>query len=330
MFDVAIVGARCAGSALALMLAREGLKVIVVDRAVFPSDTMSGHYIQPAGVSCLRRLGLYEDLVGLGAPAQRTMSLDFGSVVLSGSPAPMPDGTDVGFAPRRYLFDPMLAEAAVAAGASLREGTSYLEPVPDAAGRIAGIRTVTPLGVAETIGAQVIVGADGKRSRVARTVGAEVYGGGPATTCCYYTYFEGLDVDHARLFVREGLFCVAMPCANGLSFLAVAWPRASFAEVRRDIDGSYRRAIARIPWLADRVSAARRAERYVGTGDLDAFFRTAAGDGWALLGDSGRHKDPITAQGMTDAFLDAELLAEAIVHGLDGVKPIESALADYG
>ncbi len=125
MYDVAIVGARCAGSALALMLAREGLSVVIVDRAAFPSDTMSGHFIQPAGVSCLRRLGLLEDLQALGSPPQERMTVDFGPVVLSGSPAPMSDGTAVGFAPRRFRFDPMLADAAVAAGTALRERTSF-------------------------------------------------------------------------------------------------------------------------------------------------------------------------------------------------------------
>ncbi len=330
MFDVAIVGARCAGSALALMLAREGLRVVMVDRTRFPSDTMSGHYIQPAGVSCLGRLGLLEDLVALGAPAQRRMSVDFGPVVLCGAPAPMPDGTDAGFAPRRYRFDPMLADAAVAAGAELREGTSFLEPVADAGGGLAGIRTVGASGATSEIRARVVVGADGKRSRFARAVGAEAYDGLPATTCCYYAYFEGLEVGHARLFVRDGLFCVAMPCADGLTFLAVAWPRERFAGIRRDIAASYREAVGRIPWLADRFSSARQVERFVGTGDLDAFFRTAAGRNWALLGDSGHFKDPITAQGMTDALLDAELLAGAIVQGLGGRAPLAEALADYG
>ena len=114
MYDTVIVGARCAGSALALMLARVGLKVLVVDRTTFPSDTMSGHYIHPAGVSCLSRLGLLHDLDALGAPAQESMTVDFGPVALSGRPAPAADGTATGYAPRRYRFDSMLADAAVA------------------------------------------------------------------------------------------------------------------------------------------------------------------------------------------------------------------------
>ena len=329
MYDVAIVGARCAGSALALMLAREGLSVVVIDRTTFPSDTMSGHFIQPAGVSCLRRLGLLEDLQALGSPPQERMTVDFGPVVLSGTSEPMYDRTAVGFARRRFRFDPMLADAAVAAGAALRERTSFLEPLVEAE-RVVGIRTSTGSGAVEDIPARLVVGADGKRSRVARAVGAGAYETHPGTTCTYYAYWEGMNVTETRLFVRDGLFAVAVPCGGGLTFLGVAWPRSAFTEVRQDIDAAYRQAVARIPWLADRLAAARQAERYVGTSDLDAFFRTAAGPGWALVGDSGHHKDPITAQGMADALLDAELLAQAVVAGLGGMRPLADALADYG
>lgn len=328
MYDVAIVGARCAGSALALMLAREGVKVLAVERATFPSDTMSGHFIQPAGVSALRRMGLGEDLAALGSPPQDRMTVDFGPVVLSGTPAPMPDGTCSGFAPRRFRFDPMLAEAAVAAGAELREATGFLGPLVEA-GRVAGIRTSTPSGAIEDTPARLVVGADGKRSRLAATVGATRYGAQEAMTCTYYAYWEGMDVAEARLFVRDGLFAVAVPCGAGLTFLAIAWPRASFVEVRRDIDHAYRRAAARVPWLADRLGGARQVQRYVGTGDLDAFFRQAGGPGWALLGDASHHKDPITAQGMSDALLDAELLASAILRGLGGARPVDEALGEY-
>ena len=328
MYDVAIVGARCAGSALALMLAREGARVLLIDRTTFPSDTMSGHFIQPAGVSCLRRMGLLEDLAALGYPPQETMTVDFGPVVISGTPTPMPDGTSIGFAPRRFRFDPMLADAAVAAGATLREATSFVEPLVEG-GRVGGLRTSHAGGI-EDVRASIVVGADGKRSRLARAVGAASYEARPAATCCYYAYWEDMCVASTRLFVRDGLFMVAVPCGGGLTFLAVAWPRSAFAEVRADIDTAVRRAVARVPWLADRLAGATRAERYVGTGDLDMYFRAASGPGWALVGDAGHHKDPITAQGMTDALLDAENLASAIVDGLGGSLSIDAALAGYG
>ncbi|MSU89204.1 NAD(P)/FAD-dependent oxidoreductase [Rhodobacteraceae bacterium 2CG4] len=327
MYDVAIVGARCAGSALALMLARAGAKVLVIDRTTFPSDTMSGHYIQPAGISCLRRLGLIESLAALGYPPQETISVDFGRTVVAGRPAPMPDGTAVAYAPRRHRFDPMLADAAVAAGAELREATSFVEPLLRD-GRVIGLRTSAG-GRTNDVHARLVVGADGKRSRVARTVGAESYETAPARTCAYYTYWEGAAVASARLLVRDGLFAVAVPCGEGRTFLALQWPRHRFAEVRRDIDAATRTAVAGIPWLAARFGAGRPAERYIGTGDLDSFLRTASGPGWALVGDAGHHKDPITAQGMTDALLDAELLAAAVLAGLGGGRDLDAALRDY-
>jgi 2-polyprenyl-6-methoxyphenol hydroxylase-like FAD-dependent oxidoreductase len=329
MHDVVIVGARCAGSALALMLAREGLRVLAVDHATFPSDTMSGHFIQPAGVSCLGRLGLLDDLAALGAPAQETMTVDFGPVVLSGRPEPALDATSVAYAPRRYRFDPMLADAAVAAGASLREGVSFVEPLFKGA-RVAGIRTRTAAGSIEDIEARLVVGADGKRSRLAKTVGAEVYDSRPAASCCFYAYWSGFGAVGTRLFVRDGLFCVTTPTNDGLTFLGIAWPHADLARVRADTGKAYRAAAATLPWIADRLASAEQVGRFVGTGDLDAFFRTASGPGWALLGDAGHHKDPITAQGMTDALLDAELLATAILEGMSGNRPLDIALQDYG
>ena len=231
MYDVAIVGARCAGSALALMLAREGLKVIAIERTTFPSDTMSGHFLQPAGVSCLRRLGLFEDLEALRAPAQDTMTVDFGPVVLSDRPAPASDGISAGYAPRRYLFDSMLANAAVAAGAELREGVSFIEPVAEGQ-RIAGMRVQTATGRTETISARLVVGADGKRSRVARAVGAQSYDTRPAASCMYYGYWSGFGTAVTRLFVRDGLFAVTVPTNDGLTFVGFAWPHAELARVR--------------------------------------------------------------------------------------------------
>ena len=130
--------------------------------------------------------------------------------------------------------------------------------------------------------------------------------------------------------MRDGRFLVAAPTNDGLTFLGIAWPLDDFRRVRADIGQAYRAAVAEVPWIADRLAGAEQAERFVGTKDLDGFFRTPSGPGWALLGDAGYHKDPITAQGMTDALLHAELLAEAAVDGLSGARPLAAALADYG
>ena len=240
----------------------------------------------------------------------------------------MPDGTDAGFAPRHFQFDPMLADAAVAAGAELREAATFETPLIED-GRVVGLCS-NRKGATEEVRARLLVGADGKRSRVARTVGAGAYDVHPAQTCAYYSYWEGADVTSTHLVVRDGLFAVAVPCGGGLTFLAVQWPHDRFAEIRRDIKAATHRAIAGIPWLAERFASARRVERFIGSGDLDTFFRTASGPGWALVGDSGNQKELVSAQGMTDALLDAELLSAAVVKGLGGTQPLDSALREYG
>jgi flavin-dependent dehydrogenase len=329
MYDVIIIGARCAGAALGLMLARAGLSVLMIDRAEFPTDTMSGHYIHPAGISCLRRLGLQEKLNETGTPAQETVTVDFGPVALTGTPVPAADGTVSGYAPRRFIFDLMLAAAAVDAGAELWQGVTFVAPLIEE-GRVIGITGVTRSGRTVSAIARLVVGADGKRSRFAEAVGAEFYNGNPATTCTYYAYWSGFDAPHTHLFVRQGRFCVVAPTNDQLTFLGVVWPIGEFRRIRADIGAAYRATASEIPWIGDRLSGTRQAQRFVGTHDLGGFFRTPCGPGWALVGDAGYHKDPITAQGMTDALLHAELLADAVVFGLSGVLPLDSALIEYG
>lgn len=329
MHDVIIIGARAAGASLALTLVRQGLKVLLIDRDDFPSDTMSGHYIHPAGVAALRRIGAGDALTAAAAPPQRTVTVDFGPVVLSGTPTAAADGTVEGFAPRRYIFDPLLCAAAVVAGAEFLPGMSFDEPLTDDTGSVVGVAARNREGRRVEFRARLVVGADGKRSRVARTVGAAVYDARPATTCTFYSYFSGMDVPSTRLHVRDGHFCVATPTNDGLTFVAIAWPVDSFARIKADIDGAFRDTAAGMPWVGERLAVSRREERFTGTADLDAFFRVPHGPGWALVGDAGYHKDPITAQGMTDAFLHAELLAGAAVEGLSGRAPLEAALATY-
>lgn len=329
MHDVLIIGARAAGASLALTLARQGLKVLLIDRTDFPSDTMSGHYIHPAGVAALHRLGAGGVLTATAAPAQRTVTVDFGPVVLSGTPAPAADGTVEGYAPRRYIFDPLLCATAVAAGAEFRPGMSFDEPLIDDDGRVTGIVAQDRDGRRVELRACLVIGADGKRSRFARKVGAAVYDARPATSCCCYSYFSGMEVPGTRLHVRDGHFCIVTPTNDGLTFVAMAWPVGAFARIKTDIGGALRDTAAGIPWVAERLAAAQREEHFTGTADLDAFFRVPHGPGWALVGDAGYHKDPITAQGMTDAFLHAELLAEAVIDGLSGRAPVDAALSRY-
>ena len=327
MYDAIVVGARCAGSPTAMLLARAGHRVLLVDRAGFPSDTLSTHYIHQPGVARLRRWGLLDRVVATGCPPARRMTFDVGPFALSGAPTPA-DGADAAYAPRRYLLDQILLEAASAAGAEVRERFSVGELLIED-GRVTGIRGRQAGGATVTERAAIVIGADGMRSRVARAVGAPTYHERPGRTCAYYTYWSGVPLDGAELYPRDGRMVIAGPTNDGRTIVTVFWPRAEFHRVRADIERSFLEAVALAPSLAERLRAGRRAERFYGTGELPFFFRRPFGPGWALVGDAGYHKDPLTAQGIGDAFRDAELLAGAIDEGLRGHRPLDDALADY-
>lgn len=328
MYDVIIVGARCAGSALGLMLARSGKKVLMLERTTFPSDTMSGHYIHPAGISCLKRWGVFDQLAATDTPEQKKLTLDFGPFALSATPTAASDGTSSGYGPRRRIFDTLLAEAAVAAGVEFIDGVTVNRPLCNH-GRVAGVEGHTANGKPFEFRARLVIGADGRNSTIAEAVGAKKYNEVPSTTCAYYSYWSGFDTPQIHLFSRVGRFFVVQPTNEGLTMVAVAWPVAEFRKVRSNLEESFNSAVAEVPWIEERFRVAKRQERFVGTADQAGFFRTSHGPGWALLGDAGYHRDAITAQGMTDAFLHAEFLAQAINAGFNGSLPMDQALAEY-
>jgi flavin-dependent dehydrogenase len=306
-YDVIVVGARCAGSPLAMLLARAGHRVLLVDRATFPSDTMSTHLLHPPAVAALRRWGLLEKLEATGCPPITTYSFDFGPVTISGSPRPA-DGTATAYGPRRTVLDALLVEAAAAAGAEVREGFTVDEVIVED-GRVTGIRSGTV-----TERARLVVGADGRSSLVARAVQPMEYDAVPRLAPLYYAYWSGLPTDGVETYVRgeHGRGWSAIPTNDGLTCVVMGWPESQFATNRSDVEGAYLRSFDLVPEFAERIRAARRETRLVGSGTLRGFFRAPYGPGWALVGDAGYHKHPITAFGITDAFRDAEALAAAV------------------
>lgn len=323
MYDAIIVGARAAGSPTAMLLARKGHRVLLVDRATFPSDTLSTHYIHQPGVARLERWGLLDRLVATGCPPSRGLTFDVGPFALAGSPLPS-DGVAEAYAPRRTVLDALLVDAAAEAGAEVRTGFPVDELVYED-GAVAGIRSGN---VVER--ARVVVGADGRHSLVARAVGAAVYDERPGLTCAYYTYWGGIEDGDVELYPREGRMIMGgTPTHDGLRIVIVFWPRDEFHAVRADVERSFHDALALAPPLVERLATGERADRFYGIGDLPFYYRKPFGPGWALVGDAGYHKDPITAQGITDAFRDAELLAAALDAGFVGAQPLEAALAEY-
>src|SRR5581483_3526936 len=142
-------------------------------------------------------------------------------------------------------------------------------------------------------------------------------------------YWSGVPVDSVEFYPREHRGFGALPTHDGLTCIIVGWPHEEFHAYRADVEGNFLKTLELAPAFAERVRQGRREERCTGTAELLNFFRKPFGPGWALVGDAGYHKDPITAQGITDAFRDAELLADAIDDGLSGRRSLEDALAEY-
>ncbi len=334
MYDVIVVGARVAGAPTAMLLARQGYRVLLLDRASFPSETLSTHMISCAGVAQLKRWGLLEQVAATNCPPVTNIILDlsfeeYGAFTLTGFPHPDKDGFAAIYAPKRVVLDKILVDAAVAAGVELREHFTVRELVMDGE-QVIGVRGSLSGGPDVTEYARLVVGADGMRSLVARSVNAPMYATAPAGTCGYYTYWSNVPVDSLEFYTRPNRTIVAFPTNDNQSAIFVEWRNDEFAEFKADLETNFVGTLDEIaPDLGRRVRGGQRVHRFMGTADLPNFFRKPHGPGWALVGDAGLHKDPITAQGITDAFRDAEFLAEAVAEGLSGRQPMADALAAY-
>jgi flavin-dependent dehydrogenase len=328
-YDVIVVGARCAGSSLAMLLARGGARVLLVDRANFPSDTLNGHYIHPAGVRSLERWGLLDRVLSPGsARPVRDVHMDFGSIAFTGHLG-WPDGEDAfSVAPRRHRLDALLVDAAAEAGAEVRQAFYVADLLRDGE-RVVGIIGHGVDGQAVEEHAELVVGADGLRSMVAIRVGARAYETIPAQTCIYYSHWADLATTGLEIYLRPGRYALTFPTDAGLTCVAVGWRHSEFGRVRTDVEGEFLSALEAAPDLAARVRAARRVEPFRGTADVPMYLREPSGPGWALVGDAGCRVDPITGEGITDAFRDAGLLADAIRGGLGGTRPLDEALNLY-
>jgi flavin-dependent dehydrogenase len=325
-YDAIVVGARCAGSPTAMLLARKGYKVLVVDRARFPSDTVSTHIVHPPGVASLRRWGLLDRVVATGCPPIHTYAVDVGPFTICGAPGTAEE--PVAYGPRRTVLDKLLVDAASAAGAEVREGFTVEEIVLED-GRVAGVRGHGGNGRTVTEHARVVVGADGRHSLVARAVKPERYLEKPPLLCGYYTYWSGLPMDgRFETFVRPERGFAAWPTNDDLTVVIGGWPYAELEANRGDIEGNYLKMLELAPAFAERVHAATREARFVGTA-VPNWFRRPYGPGWALVGDAGYNKDFITGHGIHDAFRDAELCAAALDQTFADARPFEAAMGEY-
>jgi 2-polyprenyl-6-methoxyphenol hydroxylase-like FAD-dependent oxidoreductase len=325
-YDAIVVGARCAGSPTAMLLARQGYRVLMVDRATFPSDTISTHVIHSPGVAALRRWGLLDAVVATGCPPMDHYSFDFGPVTITGTQQPT-DGISTAYAPRRTVLDKILVDAAASAGTEVRAGFT-VEDVVTEGGTVTGIRGHGPSGQTVVERADVVIGADGRSSRVAKAVRPEQYQDKPMLQQAFYSYWSGLPVDGFETFIRPERGWAAIPTNDGLTLVVLGWPYAEAAAYRTDVEANFLSTLELVPEFAERMRSATRVARFAG-GAVPNFLRKPYGPGWVLVGDAGYTKDPITAQGISDAFHDAELCVTALDEAMSGRASFDSAMATY-
>jgi flavin-dependent dehydrogenase len=322
--DVVIVGARCAGAATALLLARAGARVLVIDKGAHGTDTLSTHALMRGGVLCLHRWGLLPAIVAASTPPVRSTTFVYGTETVT-VPIEPRFGIDALYAPRRAILDRILADAAVESGAEVRYGVRADELIVDAGGRVRGIRAVGNHS-RQSIEADLVIGADGLHSKVAEQTHAAIEVEGRHAAGVLYSYWEGLTTDEGYCWAfGKDVSLGVIPTNDDATCVFVAMPSSRFHdEIEGDAVALYRRLLLDVsPAFHDRFAAARMVEPVRGFPGHAGFIRRSTGDGWALVGDAGYFKDPLTAHGITDALRDAELLSRAVVAGT------AAALAGY-
>ncbi|MEU0600939.1 NAD(P)/FAD-dependent oxidoreductase [Streptomyces sp. NPDC006393] len=327
MYDVIVIGARCAGSPTAMLFAQQGYRVLLLEKARFPQDTLSSHYIHMQGMGLLHRWGLLDKLRDAGCRPITLQSYQGPGVRIEGFSLPV-DGLRYTYAPRRYVLDPVLAEGAVESGVEFREGCAVKDLVWED-DRVVGVRYTTPGGTETTDRARLVVGADGMRSLVARKVGAPNVLEHPRVSCTYYSYWSGVP-SHFELYERPGRWIGVIPTNDDLTLLMTYFPQDLYNDVRKGVEPFYLDSFrTTAPELYERMQAGERVEQLYGTGHQENYFRKAHGPGWVLVGDAVNHKDSITARGITEAFVQAQSLTDHIGQGLHDDAALGTALKRY-
>lgn len=332
-FDVVIVGARCAGSPLALFLARAGLSVCVVDQAGFPSDTLSTHMFQLSGIEVMQELGVFDAVLGCGAPPIRDTYMKFEDADLSGPPRLRENDIPIPMlCVRRLSLDIHLVRAAMDAGIDVRLQRRVTELI-ERNGRVVGVRVADREGKTSVIEADLVVGADGRNSTVARLTGARRYHVMPSERISTWAYFKNVPREPvARVFYyrKDDDFIVAAPADDG-HFIAVACPSIDRLDstYRTDSEGWFKQTMARCKPVGELLAGAERVTKFRGLTRFEGYFREATGPGWVLAGDAGHFKDPTPGQGISDALRQVKRLSQAIVRGFADPSTREDELRQW-
>lgn len=324
-YDVIVVGARVAGAATAMLLARSGLRTLVVDRSASGQDTLSTHALMRAGVLQLSRWGLLDEVVAAGTPAVHSTTFVYGADRVRIPIKPTP-GVDALYAPRRTVLDPIIVRAAIAAGADVRHGTTVTS-VLRRGGRVTGIRAVTADSRTVELRARLVIGADGIRSTIARLVEAPETRTGSYAGAATYGYWTDLETDGFQWVFKPDACSGVIPTNDGKACVFAAASPASIGRggvrVIEEVVSDGAPDIGERLRRATPPTGARTWAGHVG------FMRRPQGDGWALVGDAAYFKDPISAHGISDALRDAELLARAVVSGWHDQASLQASLVEY-
>ncbi|EME22067.1 NAD(P)/FAD-dependent oxidoreductase [Rhodococcus triatomae] len=314
-FDAVIVGARCAGSATAIALAERGLRVLAIDSARFPSDTLSTHLLWPSTMAEIQALGAFAEVEAIGAPRLPVAEAVLDDISWETGYSPV-SGIDYAMCVRRTALDEVVQRAAVDAGAEIRQRSTATGLIWSSS-RVVGVRYTDAEGHEREARAPIVVGADGRKSLVAREVGAETpLISAPSGRACYFGYWTDPHTSLRHIATQwrvEGLLGTAFPCDDGLLLSLLQPPIALVPEFRgRKVHDAYLAGVEAIPGLAQRLDGCELASKVRSCTGIESYFRRSSGPGWALPGDAGHFKDPVTAQGIRDGYRYGRLLGEAL------------------
>jgi flavin-dependent dehydrogenase len=314
-YDAVIVGARCAGAATAFLLASSGAKVLVVDRQAYGSDTLSTHALMRGAVFQLSRWGVLPEIVAAETPPIRATTFHYGREAIRVAIKPE-HGVECLFAPRRTVIDRLLVDAARKAGAEVRHGVTISELLFASDGQVVGVLLNDGRGSRATVRTGIVIGADGRQSTIAELVKARTYVEGVNASGIVYGYCKNLNRDGSHWYFGKNCAAGAIPTNAGHCVFAAVPSQRFSATFRGNVMRGYLEVLETIcPELRAEVEHGLLIGRLRGFGGARSYLRQCYGAGWALVGDAGYFKDPLTAHGITDALRDAELLSRAVAIG---------------
>ena len=315
-YDVVVVGARIAGASTAMLLARNGLSVLLIDRGFRGKDTLSTHALMRPGILQLQRWGLLDELRKTDTPPVRKTTFHYGNETLP-IDIKSKDGVDALYAPRRFVIDTLVADAAEKAGADLLYKTTLSKVETDESGRVIGVIVLDEDGNKVRVLCDHLIGADGLHSAVARDVNAETLHRCEHFTSSIYGYFDCDENNGYHWYFDQSAASGLIPTNGGQACIFASFSSSLAPSVRaigKDIvfERILENSASPLAELVRKNPLKAQLMMFYGN---PGFIRKSAGPGWSLVGDAACFKDPITAHGMTDALRDAEFLARSICYG---------------